>query len=70
MTSKLNNGRGFVSPPELTKDDERFPGKDPRYASLTATMTESLALTIDRVTPYWEEVIKPRVASGESYSSR
>ena len=61
--------RGFaITPPELTKDDERFPGKDPRYASLTAAelpLTESLALTIDRVTPYWEEVIKPRVASGE-----
>ena len=61
--------RGFaITPPELTKDDERFPGKDPRYASLTEAelpLTESLALTIDRVTPYWEEVIKPRVASGE-----
>ncbi|WP_368887911.1 2,3-diphosphoglycerate-dependent phosphoglycerate mutase [Proteus columbae] len=61
--------RGFaITPPELTKDDERFPGKDPRYASLTVAelpLTESLALTIDRVTPYWEEVIKPRVASGE-----
>ncbi|HDT0721897.1 TPA: 2,3-diphosphoglycerate-dependent phosphoglycerate mutase [Proteus mirabilis] len=61
--------RGFaVTPPELTKDDERFPGKDPRYASLTEAelpLTESLALTIDRVTPYWEEVIKPRVASGD-----
>ncbi|RLR50336.1 phosphoglyceromutase, partial [Pseudomonas aeruginosa] len=61
--------RGFaVTPPELTKDDERFPGKDPRYASLTPAelpLTESLALTIERVTPYWEEVIKPRVASGE-----
>ena len=61
--------RGFaVTPPELTKDDDRFPGKDPRYASLTEAelpLTESLALTIDRVTPYWEEVIKPRVASGD-----
>ena len=57
--------RGFaVTPPELTKDDDRFPG----YASLTEAelpLTESLALTIDRVTPYWEEVIKPRVASGD-----
>ena len=61
--------RGFaVTPPELTKDDDRFPGKDPRDASLTEAelpLTESLALTIDRVTPYWEEVIKPRVASGD-----
>ncbi len=27
--------RGFaVTPPELTKDDERYPGHDPRYAKL------------------------------------
>lgn len=65
----MTKHRGFaVTPPELTKDDDRFPGKDPRYASLTEAelpLTESLALTIDRVTPYWEEVIKPRVASGD-----
>ena len=43
--------RGFaVTPPELTKDDERYPGHDPRYAKLTDAelpTTESLALTID-----------------------
>lgn len=28
--------RGFaVTPPELTKDDERYPGHDPRYAKLS-----------------------------------
>ncbi len=45
--------RGFaVTPPELTKDDERYPGHDPRYAKLTDAelpTTESPALTIDRV---------------------
>ncbi len=53
--------RGFaVTPPELTKEDERYPGHDPRYASLTEQelpLTESLALTIDRVIPYWDEEI-------------
>ncbi|MDR8320737.1 2,3-bisphosphoglycerate-dependent phosphoglycerate mutase, partial [Acinetobacter baumannii] len=53
--------RGFaVTPPELTKDDERYPGHDPRYAKLTDAelpTTESLALTIDRVVPYWNETI-------------
>ncbi len=38
--------RGFaVTPPELTKDDERYPGHDPRYAKLTDAelpTTESL----------------------------
>ncbi len=61
--------RGFaVTPPELTKDDERYPGHDPRYAKLSEKelpVTESLATTIDRVIPYWNDVIKPRVASGE-----
>ena len=61
--------RGFaVTPPELTKDDERFPGHDPRYAKLTdkeLPTTESLALTIERVVPYWNETILPRLKSGE-----
>ncbi|MCE1695294.1 2,3-bisphosphoglycerate-dependent phosphoglycerate mutase, partial [Enterobacter hormaechei] len=40
----------------------------PRYANLKPEelpATESLATTIERVVPYWEEVIKPRVAKGE-----
>lgn len=61
--------RGFaITPPDLTKDDERYPGHDPRYAKLSDSelpVTESLATTIDRVIPYWEEVIKPRVENGE-----
>ncbi|MEX0425629.1 2,3-diphosphoglycerate-dependent phosphoglycerate mutase [Providencia rettgeri] len=61
--------RGFaITPPDLTKDDERYPGHDPRYAKLSdkeLPVTESLATTIERVVPYWEEVIKPRVTSGE-----
>lgn len=61
--------RGFaVTPPELTKEDERYPGHDPRYASLTEQelpLTESLATTIERVIPYWTDVIKPRIAGGE-----
>lgn len=60
--------RGFaVTPPELTKEDERYPGHDPRYAKLSEQelpVTESLATTIDRVIPYWTDVIKPRIASG------
>jgi 2,3-bisphosphoglycerate-dependent phosphoglycerate mutase len=61
--------RGFaVTPPELDRSDERFPGHDPRYAKLTPEQlptTESLALTIDRVIPYWNETILPRIKSGE-----
>ncbi|MFP3029327.1 MAG: 2,3-diphosphoglycerate-dependent phosphoglycerate mutase [Arsenophonus sp.] len=57
-----------IKPPELTKDDPRYPGNDPRYANLNASklpVTESLATTIERVVPYWEKVIKPRVVKGE-----
>ena len=61
--------RGFaITPPALEKSDERFPGHDPRYAKLAESelpATGSLAITIDRVVPYWTDVIKPRVASGE-----
>lgn len=61
--------RGFaITPPALEKSDERFQGHDPRYAKLAESelpATESLAITIDRVVPYWTDVIKPRVASGE-----
>ncbi|SPP31002.1 2,3-bisphosphoglycerate-dependent phosphoglycerate mutase [Arsenophonus endosymbiont of Aleurodicus floccissimus] len=61
--------RGFeITPPELTKDDPRYPGNDPRYANLKPSelpVTESLATTIERAVPYWEEVIKPRVVKGE-----
>jgi 2,3-bisphosphoglycerate-dependent phosphoglycerate mutase len=57
-----------MTPPELTKEDERYPGYDPRYSALTEEelpLTESLALTIDRVILYWEEEILPRIKSGK-----
>ena len=55
-------------PPELSKDDERYPGNDPRYKDLSESelpLTESLALTVDRVIPYWNDVIVPEVKSGK-----
>lgn len=51
-----------VRPPALTADDKRNPAFDPRYSSLTADelpLTESLADTIARVRPCWEELIVP-----------
>lgn len=61
--------RGFaITPPELTKEDERYPGHDRRYANLKPSelpVTESLATTIERVIPYWSDEIKPRIANGE-----
>ncbi|MCO6524010.1 MAG: 2,3-diphosphoglycerate-dependent phosphoglycerate mutase [Candidatus Schmidhempelia sp.] len=61
--------RGFaITPPALTKEDKRYAGHDLRYKGLSENqlpLTESLALTIDRVIPYWQSTIKPRVMSGE-----
>ncbi len=54
-------------PPPLAPDDERYPGRDPRYAALTAAelpLTESLKDTVARFVPYWEGTIAPDVASG------
>lgn len=51
-----------TEPPALTPDDERYPGNDIRYSSLSADelpLTESLKTTISRVNPCWEELIEP-----------
>jgi 2,3-bisphosphoglycerate-dependent phosphoglycerate mutase len=51
-------------PPAITKDDERYPGKDPRYSALTERelpLTENLAQTMDRVLPFWNEFIVPEI---------
>lgn len=51
-----------VEPPALTRDDERWPGHDPRYAMLSEEelpLTESLKSTIRRVYPAWTELIEP-----------
>jgi 2,3-bisphosphoglycerate-dependent phosphoglycerate mutase len=54
-------------PPAITKDDERYPGKDPRYKSLTERelpLTENLSETMDRVLPFWQEDIVPQIKQG------
>jgi 2,3-bisphosphoglycerate-dependent phosphoglycerate mutase len=57
-----------IPPPPLTKDDERYPAKDPRYAALNPALlplTESLKDTVDRFLPYWHETIAPAIRSGK-----
>ena len=54
-------------PPPLTLEDERHPGKDPRYASLPKDLlplTESLKDTVARFLPYWHDQIVPDVLGG------
>lgn len=49
-------------PPAITKDDERYPGKDLRYKDLTERelpLTENLSETMVRVLPFWNEFIVP-----------
>ncbi|HET59490.1 MAG TPA: 2,3-diphosphoglycerate-dependent phosphoglycerate mutase [Chloroflexi bacterium] len=55
-------------PPDLEKDDERYPGHDPRYADLSDDQlptTECLKDTVARFLPMWHEVIAPVVKSGK-----
>ena len=57
-----------VPPPPLDPSDERHPGKDPRYATLTAAelpLTESLEQTVARFVPYWEGTIAPEIKAGK-----
>ena len=56
-----------IRPPALTPDDERYPGRDPRYASLSPQelpLTECLKDTVARFLPLWHETIAPAVQSG------
>jgi len=55
-------------PPALEKDDERYPGRDPRYASLAEDelpVTECLKDTVERFLPYWHSDIAPAIKAGK-----
>lgn len=57
-----------VPPPVLEETDERYPGKDRRYADMDKKdipLTESLKLTVDRFLPYWFDTIAPTIKSGK-----
>lgn len=57
-----------VPPPELTEDDDRYPGKDPRYKNLDKSeipLTESLEITVERFIPYWLDTIVPEIKKGK-----
>lgn len=57
-----------VRPPVIDRSDDRFPGHDARYRDIPEAdipTGESLKDTIDRVIPYYEEVIAPVIASGK-----
>jgi 2,3-bisphosphoglycerate-dependent phosphoglycerate mutase len=57
-----------IPPPELTSDDKRYPGHDPRYQSLSQAdlpLTECLKDTVARVLPLWNHTIAPAIRSGQ-----
>ncbi|MGD8894457.1 MAG: 2,3-diphosphoglycerate-dependent phosphoglycerate mutase [Acidobacteriota bacterium] len=55
-------------PPALEPDDERYPGRDPRYAGLTKDilpLTEALKHTVERFLPCWHDAIVPDIKAGK-----
>ena len=57
-----------IPPPELTKDDDRYPGKEARYVDLSEDdlpLTECLKDTVDRFLPYWHKDIAPVIRDGK-----
>ncbi|MBT5861463.1 MAG: 2,3-diphosphoglycerate-dependent phosphoglycerate mutase [Gammaproteobacteria bacterium] len=56
-----------IPPPDLDADDKRNPAHDPRYAGIeNLPATESLATTLDRVMPCWNDVIAPDLRAGKN----
>ena len=65
---KLWRRSADVRPPALTKEDERYPGHDPKYKDLTKEelpTTENLIDTIHRVITYWNTDIKQELEQGK-----
>jgi 2,3-bisphosphoglycerate-dependent phosphoglycerate mutase len=57
-----------VRPPEMSRDDPGWPGRDPRYQRLAKAdipVTECLKDTVERFLPYWESDIAPMLGKGE-----
>ncbi len=56
-----------VPPPALDADDERHPGRDPRYAWMPPDLvpaTECLEDVVARMLPYWHDAIVPDIRQG------
>jgi len=57
-----------IPPPPMALDDPRHPINDPKYSQLTPDVipgTESLALVVDRMLPFWHDWIVPALRSGK-----
>ncbi|KLE34871.1 phosphoglyceromutase [Aurantiacibacter luteus] len=59
--------RSFDEPPPPIETGSEFDlSGDPRYAGIAVPAAESLKLTIERVLPYYQEAIEPKLAEGET----
>ncbi|MFH1085034.1 MAG: 2,3-diphosphoglycerate-dependent phosphoglycerate mutase [Chloroflexota bacterium] len=57
-----------IPPPPVATDDPRYPGLDRRYAGLREhelPRTECLKDTVERMMPYWNEVIVPQIVADQ-----
>jgi 2,3-bisphosphoglycerate-dependent phosphoglycerate mutase len=57
-----------IQPPALERSDPRYPGHDPRYKGLSEAelpVTECLKDTVERVLPFWHNIIIPTIQSGQ-----
>jgi 2,3-bisphosphoglycerate-dependent phosphoglycerate mutase len=57
-----------IQPPALEPEDERFPGRDPRYKTLSKAelpLTECLKDTVARFLPFWHETAAPAIREGK-----
>ena len=55
-----------IPPPPLDARDERHPANDPRYANIPGVPgTESLKDTLERVLPFWQDSVAPRLLRGD-----
>jgi len=57
-----------IQPPALTPDDERYPGKEKKYADLSSAelpLTECLKDTVARFLPFWHEMAAPAIKKGK-----
>ncbi|MCJ7473021.1 MAG: 2,3-bisphosphoglycerate-dependent phosphoglycerate mutase, partial [Actinobacteria bacterium] len=55
-------------PPEVDRNDSRYPGSDPKYSNLNQEelpISESLQDTVNRILPYWYRTIAPNIESGK-----
>jgi 2,3-bisphosphoglycerate-dependent phosphoglycerate mutase len=55
-----------IPPPDMVTGGEFDLSKDARYRGIKIPNTESLKTTLDRVLPYWDAEIAPKLKAGEN----